>query len=122
MAISRPDPKTKREVVDRLLSFDFDGDIRSIGREPATLKRTSEQSFAIHFPDSDRTYELSVHIPRMGDVAVKETVAHGPNRQAETRSFKPADGSVEREAWEEPLAPVRQTRRRSTQRENRATS
>lgn len=89
------DPKTKGEVVDRLLSFDFEGDIRQIGAEPARLERTGAQSFRVTFPASDRTYEFVVRIPRDEEKLETRRAGQGDNRTSEERSFSPAPGSPE---------------------------
>lgn len=64
MPLRNRDPRSKEELLDRMMSFDFDGDIRHLGSEPARITRLSPNRIALTFPASDRTYELSVHIPR----------------------------------------------------------
>lgn len=58
------DPRTKEELLDRMLSFDFDGDIRHLGKENASIHRIARNKIELRFPDSDRTYELTVRLPR----------------------------------------------------------
>lgn len=58
------DPRTKEELLDRMLSYDFDGDIRHLGVEPATIQRTGANSLRLKFPDSDQVFDLTVHKPR----------------------------------------------------------
>lgn len=79
MALRTRDPRTKEELLDRMLSFDFDGDIRHLGAEPALIKRAGANRLTLTFPNTGRTYELSVHIPR-------------DERAGETRSFAPVGG------------------------------
>lgn len=90
------DPKTKEAFVDRILSYDFDGDIRHLGQGDAKLERTGPQSFRITF-QSGRTYELVVRIPRDADQPA--VVRQG--RSGEERSFAPAEGSEEHEVRQE---------------------
>lgn len=72
------DPRTKEELFDRMLSFDFDGDIRNLGEEQARLRRLAPNRLELFFPASGRVYELAVKIPR------DQPYAH---RGAEARSF-----------------------------------
>jgi hypothetical protein len=78
MARAKRDPRTKEEFLDRILRFDFDGDIRNIGAEPATIVRTGANALLLTFPESGVTFELSVHRPREFSQA------------AESRSFAPS--------------------------------
>lgn len=64
MAGRRTDPKTKEDFLDRMLSFDFDGDIRHLGVEPATIQRLGPNALRLKFPDSDQVFDLTVHKPR----------------------------------------------------------
>lgn len=72
------DPRTKEELLDRMLSFDFNGDIRHLGREPASVVRLGANRLKLAFPDSGRAFELSVHIPRE-----REERSFGPHRSNE---------------------------------------
>lgn len=56
------DPRTKEEVLNRMLSFDFHG-IPELG-EDVKIERTSPQTVELTFPKLGRTYELTVRIPR----------------------------------------------------------
>lgn len=86
------DPRTKEELLDRMLSRDFDGDITHIGAEQASLIRTAPNKLLLSFPASGRTYELVARLPR------KENVAN------EERSFNPPGG---RDDWTvEPETPA----------------
>lgn len=58
------DPRTKEELLDRMLSYDFDGDIRHLGAEEATIQRAAPNAVWLRFPDSGRSYLLSVRLPR----------------------------------------------------------
>lgn len=61
------DPRSKEELLDRMLSFDFDGDIRHLGSGPASLSRIAPNALLLTFKDSGRTFELRVRIPRSED-------------------------------------------------------
>lgn len=80
------DPRTKEELLDRMLSYDFDGDIRHLGAEEASLVRTAPNKLLLSFPKSGRIYELVARLPR--------TENHP--RPAEERSFasSPDDWTV----------------------------
>jgi hypothetical protein len=58
------DPRTKEELLDRMMSFDFDGDIRHLGVEAASIVRVSPNTLRLSFPASGTVFELSVHRPR----------------------------------------------------------
>lgn len=64
MAARTRDPRTKEEFLDRMLSFDFDGDIRHLGVEAATIQRLGPNALRLKFPDSDQVFDLTVHKPR----------------------------------------------------------
>lgn len=64
MALRKNDPRTKEELLDRMLSFDFDGDIRHLGAKQASIVRQGPNRLLLSFPNSGRVFELSVHIPR----------------------------------------------------------
>lgn len=62
MYVQRP-PVSKRDLVNRLLSHDFDGDLRNLGKG-ARISRVSPSVIEIRFDDIDRTFLLSAHVPR----------------------------------------------------------
>lgn len=90
----QPPPVSKREVVNRLLANDFKGDLRQLGKG-AQISRVSPNTIEVRFDDIDRTYLLSVHIPRDG-------------------TQPPANGDDE---WAVPLAPPIPTTRQEGSRQ-----
>lgn len=62
--VQRP-PVSKRELINRLLSHDFDGDLRHLGAG-ARISRVNPHTIELRFDDIDRTFLLSAHIPRDG--------------------------------------------------------
>lgn len=58
------DPKTKEQFVDRILSYDFDGDFTALGVYRAQLTRLSPNKFSLKFPATGQNYELIVKKPR----------------------------------------------------------
>lgn len=56
-------PRTKEELLNKMLSYDFDGDLRKLG-ENVRITRASANSLLLTFPDLDRAYEVCVRIPR----------------------------------------------------------
>lgn len=75
------DPKTKEDILNRMLSYDFDGDIRHLGEEPAQITRTGAHTLRLTFPASGRVFDVSVHRPR-------EFSQPRPQAEREERSFK----------------------------------
>lgn len=73
MYVQKP-PLSKRELVNRLLSNDFNGDFRSLG-EGAQISRAGPNLVEIRFPEIDRTFMLSAHIPRDGTAAHEDDFA-----------------------------------------------
>lgn len=57
------DPRTKEELLNKLLSYDFNGDVRTLG-EGTQIKRVDPQTLHVTFPKIGRTYEIAVRIPR----------------------------------------------------------
>lgn len=105
------DPRTKEELFDRMLSYDFDGDIRHLGVEPASIVRTSPNKLLLTFPDSGVTFELEVHRPR----EFSQAAAKAAPRQRENRSFGGERGDGLRRLEQEPepaAAPKRKYNRR----------
>lgn len=98
----RRDPRTKEELLNRMLSYDFDGDIRNLGEETARLVRVAPNRLELQFPATGRCYELAVKLPRGSQP-----------RQAEGRSFG-GDGDGHQTPEPEPAAerPRRQPRGR----------
>lgn len=109
MARAKRDPRTKEEFLDRILRFDFDGDVRNIGAEPATIVRTGANSLLLTFPATGTTFELSIHRPREFSKA------------AESRSFQPVGGAKLEpvEAAPEPQAKPKRKYTRRKQEERR---
>lgn len=58
------DPKTKEQFVDRILSYDFDGDFTSLGENQASIARLAANKFLLHFPATGQRYEIVVRKPR----------------------------------------------------------
>lgn len=92
------DPRTKEELLNKMLSFDFNGDIRDLGAEPATVQRQGPNSLLLKFPASGAVFEVSIHRPReFAQVAKKASAPAGEERAAEERSFSQS-GEERREA------------------------
>jgi hypothetical protein len=117
MARVKRDPKTKEQLLDRMLSFDFDGDIRHLGEDTASIVRTGANTLLLTFPTSGITFELEVHRPREFSKAVVRSMG------GERRSFAPAgeEGATRRLERVTPEEPAEETKpkRRYTRREER---
>lgn len=101
------DPRTKEELLDRMLSYDFDGDIRHLGVEPASIVRVGPNTLRLSFPDSGTVFELSVHRPREFSQAARAS-------SGESRSFtRDPEASTEglRATGEKPAPKRKYTRR-----------
>lgn len=60
----RTDPKSKEDLMNRLLSRDFDGDFTALGEAEAQLVRVSHNKALLIFPITHQTYEITVRKPR----------------------------------------------------------
>lgn len=79
-------PVSKRELINRMLSNDFDGDFRNLG-EGARVSRVKDHIVEIQFPAIGRTFLLSAHIPRdaNGDAEEDDFSAPLPEPKPTTR-------------------------------------
>lgn len=85
MARPKRDPKTKEDILNRMLSYDFDGDIRHLGEEPAQITRTGPHTLRLTFPASGRVFDVSVHRPRE---FAQPRPQPATQREPEGRTFK----------------------------------
>lgn len=67
------EPKTKSDVLDRMLSIDFDGDLRRLG-EGVRLQRVAPNKVSMIFPETGIHFLLVVQRPR-NENAPKKTAA-----------------------------------------------
>lgn len=58
------DPRTKEDFVNRLLSFDFNGDFTDLGEDTAIVTRKASYAFTVKFPHTNQKYEVVVRKPR----------------------------------------------------------
>ena len=58
------DPRTKEQFLNRILSYDFDGDLANLGESKAVISRTAPNKVGVIFPTTGQTYELVVRKPR----------------------------------------------------------
>lgn len=94
MTGTRRSPRTKEQVLDRMLAQDFSGNIRDLGGPSGTMvERVKPNALALTFSDTGNKYFLTVHKPR----PVKKNAARlgGGDNDAEsedtgsTKSRKP---------------------------------
>lgn len=71
-------PVSKRELINRLLSQDFNGDLRNLG-EGARISRVNPQTIELRFDDIGKTFLLTAHIPRDGTEPVDDFSAPLPS-------------------------------------------
>lgn len=88
-------PRTKEELVNKLLSFDFDGDIRHLG-DNASIVRVKPHIVRLTFPDTGGVFDLTVHIPRAEHQLAKRN-AEPEDWEKELRA-KPAASKTTRRA------------------------
>lgn len=94
MPYIRREPRTKEELLDRMLAHDFDGDLKSVVGEGTSIVREAANKALIHTP-TGRSYEIVVRLPR-----------------SENRSFAPTDEGIE-DLLAEPAPEPRGRRRQS---------
>lgn len=71
------EPKTKADFISRMMSFDFNGDIRSLFPAGCVLTRTGTNSIAITSLSTSKKWVLKVSLPRKEDVQqVQEQPGH----------------------------------------------
>lgn len=70
-------PKTKQDLVNRLTSIDFSGDLRDLG-EDARVTREAKNAIKVTFPKIGREYVLSVHLPRGERAPAKQARSRAP--------------------------------------------
>lgn len=89
-------PNGKAELLNRLFSYDFNGDWRTLG-DRVSINRIRPHVAQLHFPETGRVFEVVVRIPR------------GP----EAKAHKAAPPNVMlKEVPAPPAAPVTQPKRR----------
>lgn len=63
--VPRTDPKTKADLLNRMLQVDFSGDLHDLGADRLVeIRRQSEQSLLLTFPTSGRQYEVIIRCPK----------------------------------------------------------
>lgn len=62
--MSKRDPRTKEEILDRMTRIDFSGDLRTLGAQGVLLERIKPHVLRMVFPETGQKYELTVHKPR----------------------------------------------------------
>lgn len=77
-------PASKRELINRLLARDFDGDLRKLGKG-ARISRVNASTVELRFDNIGRTFLLSAHIPREPETADPEMEFAVPLPQPTTR-------------------------------------
>lgn len=83
--MSKRDPRTKEEFLNRLLSYDFSGDIRDLAIDRnLIIKRAGANVLDLHFPASDQHFQLVVRKPRTEEALerLRNTRANRANKEA----------------------------------------
>lgn len=63
-AVANREPRTKQELLSRILSMDFSGDLRTLSPNGAQLKRTAPNKLEVMLPTSGKKFELVVRRPK----------------------------------------------------------
>lgn len=87
------DPKTKADFIDRMMSYDFDGDIRHLGAVNATIHRVKPHVIRLRFPDTGKEFELAVRLPRSEEAKQKmraKRVRRAPRKPRQAQPEPPA--------------------------------
>lgn len=79
------DPKSKPDVIDRILSREFDGDLRRLGENnSAQVERIKKHVIKLAFPSTGTVFHLTVHKPRADTAASRRrSKVRGRARQEE---------------------------------------
>lgn len=88
--MERRDPRTKEELLNRLLSYDFNGDLRHLGDGMATIVRTAKHKTLLRFTNGQE-FELVVRKPNESrrKQPAPEARKASPRIAAEPRTFSP---------------------------------
>lgn len=90
-------PRTKSELLDKILSYNFDGDLRHLAPDPslASIQRAAPNVLKLDFRDTDAHFELVVRKPRQEmqgkHGAAKQTAGKSKNKKRPARSKVTAD-------------------------------
>lgn len=95
---ARKDPTTKANLLDRMMSFDFSGDLRdlAVGRD-LRMERIRANAVRLKFGNSGSSFDLTIHKPRMSTAAeatsasetVKKSLSSRGKRQKKTKGASP---------------------------------
>lgn len=87
MANTIREPRTKAEFMQRVLSYDFSGDIRTLSPEGARITRTGTNRLEVLMPMSGIRFELVVRRPRSEEYLEKARTqrAEGASRGLKKR-------------------------------------
>lgn len=112
-------PKSKREFVDRMLSYDFTGDIRDLFDHQCTLKRGGSNKIILRDAETGRDWILTVSLPRTEEMkrdanAKREERGTAPARQAPRRGAVHVGERAEAEPAPAQPAPRARNIRRTT--------
>ena len=83
------DPRTKEELLNKMLSYDFSGDVRELGEGPQ-IERVAPHVARLVFPRSGKVYDLTVHKPRPISDDPPPPVASKPKRKRRTNGHTEA--------------------------------
>lgn len=83
------EPRTKEDVLNRMTSMDFDGNLKNLG-ENVQLKRIKRHVLQIFFGNSGQAFNLTVHKPRPDKPRAKKAAAPATEAEAPAPAKKKA--------------------------------
>lgn len=63
-SVTNREPRTKQELLSRILSMDFSGDLRTLSPSGAQLKRTAPNKLEVVLPTSGKRFEIVIRRPK----------------------------------------------------------
>lgn len=81
----RTDPKTKAQLLDRLLALDAEGHLRNLAEDQQLkIERDGDHAILLKFPTSGKTFRLSIEVPK-SEKAIKALQASWKKRHGTTK-------------------------------------
>jgi len=103
-------PKTKADLIDRMLRRDFNG-LESLSSEEFEVERTRANAFLLTFPETGSKFEISVRKPRSEEFRELKRRQYRERLARETAEIEAPEAEAQKEERELPRA--RRTRKTS---------
>lgn len=87
----RRDPRTKAELIDKMMARDFSGDLADLAvNRDLTLRRVRPNAVSLYFGESGTNFELTVRKPRGPKTKRASRPARTPANEEEAEEERPA--------------------------------